>query len=244
MTPEIIFIALLLIVGLVASRVLKSRRATVIQQQQQQASQAEDTEQVLSAALAADNMNYDAGAVPLNLMAGERPLVILPLTHLLEIVTSSRRRGSWGGPSLRVTKGVWYRFGSSQSVTERSDDVRIVDQGTLVVTNDRLAFIGLVRTISAQWSKIVGVNAFSDAVGVHFDRGNKPVYFQPSNTVTLTFTVGDKVHQLLGDAHVLKAAIDVARKGSAPRLEQPQDNRPTASPRSSRRSSRSAKGQV
>jgi len=58
-----------------------------------------------------------------------------------------------------------------------------------------------------------------DAVGLHFEGENKPIYFQPSSAVTLTYTLGDKEHELSGNARFLKAAIDVARRGGAPRLD-------------------------
>jgi len=208
---KLILIALLLIVVIVALRRGKSRRSKVAAQQQA----VQDAVQVLSAALASTNMSYDVGALPLNLTPGERALLVLPLTDLFEVTTATTRRGTWGGPTFRVTKGFWYRLGSSQSVTERRQNIRNVDQGTLVVTNDRLAFIGAVRTISARWNKIIGVDALADAVGVHFEGQNRPIYFQPSSKVSLTYTVGDKEHHLPGDVHVLKAAIDVASRGGA-----------------------------
>ena len=208
---NLILIALLLIVVIVAFRRRKSQRAKVAAQQQAM----QDAEQLLSAVLASTDMAYDVGAIPLNLTAGERVLLVLPLTDLFEVTTATVRRSSWGGPTFRVTKGFWYRLGSSQSVTERSQNIRHVDQGTLAVTNERLSFIGAIRTISAKWVKIIGVNLLADAVGVHFDGQKNPIYFQPSSKVSLTYTVGDKQHHLPGDANVLKAAIDVASKGGA-----------------------------
>jgi len=80
-------------------------------------------------------LTYDVGAIPLNLTPGQRALLALPLTGLFEVTTATIRRGTWGGPTFRVTKGFWYRLGSSQSVTERSQNISNVDQGTLVVTN-------------------------------------------------------------------------------------------------------------
>jgi hypothetical protein len=50
-----------------------------------------------------------------------------------------------------------------------------------------------------------------DAVGLHFERENKPI------SVMLTYTLGDKEHELSGNTRFLKAAIDVARRAGAPR---------------------------
>jgi hypothetical protein len=72
---------------------------------------------------------------------------------------------------------------------------------------------------SAKWGKIIGVNAFNDAVGLHFEGEDKPIYFQSSSAVMLTYTLGDKEHELPVNDRFLRAAIDVAKRGGVPRLD-------------------------
>lgn len=209
--------AVLLILGAVVAvafiaRSIKGPTKTAISAQRPQGETTQDVERILSLALGTSNLTYDARDVPLNLATGERPLIVLPYTDLVEVATKGTRRSTWGGPSIRVAKGVSYRFGSSKSTYDSQPELRNVDEGTLVVTSERLAFIGAIRTISAKWRKVLSVTPFTDAVGVHLDGRSKPVYFRPSGAAILTFTVDGVQHDLRGDAYLLRAAIDVARQ--------------------------------
>ena len=140
----VITLLIVLIVAVqVAFRAWKAQQAKV--DAQQQANEAEEAERVLSASLtAAEPFSYASNAVdlPLDLTAGERVLAVLPGTNLLEVMPLTKRRGSWGGPTIRVAKGLSFRLGSSESTSESNQEIRNVDQGTLVITNERLEFIG------------------------------------------------------------------------------------------------------
>lgn len=127
--------------------------------------------------------------------------------------------GSWGGPTIRIYKGIYYRMGTSQRTGESHTELRKVDEGTLVITSERFAFMGRVSTISVRLSKIIGVSVYADAVGLHFEGKDKPTYFQPSSAVTLTYTIDGKVHEMTANPVFLKTAIDVARRGGVPRVE-------------------------
>jgi len=244
MTMETFFTIALLLLVLVAVFVVRERakdkkkrqvqrQAEAQQQAQQQAKQAEEAERVLSALLTVTEISYtlNVGDFPLNLTAGERALVVLPRTTLFELTTVRKTSGSWGGPTIRIYKGIYYRMGTSQRTGESHTELRKADEGALVITSERFAFMGNVSTISVRLSKIIGVSVYADAVGLHFEGKDKPTYFQPSSVVTLTYTINDKVHKMTANPVFLKTAIDVARRGGVPRLEH-SDGAPSVSNKS------------
>ncbi len=58
-----------------------------------------------------------------------------------------------GGPTIRLARGLSFRLGASDSTgvseSESFDELRQIDQGTLILTTKRLAFLGSLRTNSS-----------------------------------------------------------------------------------------------
>lgn len=148
--------------------------------------------------------------LPVELRPDEKPLIILPYVALGEPRAVRISRSTWGGPSFRVMKGLWFRMGSSYSTSESHDEVREVDNGTLAVTNERLLFVGTLRTVNVKLDKIVGIDARQDAFGLHFEGKEKARYFQPKFTGTVDFKHGDSAYSVPIDAPLLKAYIEAA----------------------------------
>jgi hypothetical protein len=156
------------------------------------------------------HQQFIAGELPLELSPEEKPSVILPYIALLEPRAVRISRSNWGGPSFRVTKGLWFRTGNSYSTSESHEELRLVDNGTLAVTNQRLVFVGKFRTVNVKLNKIVGVDVYEDAIGLHFEGKEKARYFQPKFSGTVDFKDGDLAYSVPFEAPLLKAYIEAA----------------------------------
>jgi hypothetical protein len=53
------------------------------------------------------------------------------------------------------------------SQSESSDELRNIDEGTLVLTTKRLAFLGSLRTSNVKLDDIISVQSFADGVQIH-----------------------------------------------------------------------------
>jgi DNA helicase HerA-like ATPase len=118
-----------------------------------------------------------ARGVPVKIICGASPSIrlsrsedircVIPGTTLSEARAVRSWRSVYGGPSIRVAKGLSFRFGQSGGVSESHDELRPVDRGTLVVTTQRLVFLGSQRTTSTALPKIIEIKPYSDGLQVH-----------------------------------------------------------------------------
>ena len=108
--------------------------------------------------------------------------------------TRTRRVGYSGGPSFRIARGVYWRASSYTSTPVRESYTAVDDDGRLVVTNERLIFVGQRNSFSWPLSKILSIQRFTDGVQVN-----------PLNRRPVIFTTGSQ------DAGIV---IDRARAGS------------------------------
>jgi len=85
--------------------------------------------------------------------------------------TRAQRKGYVGG-SVSIPsgiKGVRFRFGSYQPIS--SQEITELDQGTLVVTNKRLYFLGSTRNTKVDYSKIIDATIFTDSLKIDKQTG-------------------------------------------------------------------------
>jgi hypothetical protein len=141
---------------------------------------------------------------------GEDLLCALPRTTLLEPRAVRTWRGEHSGPSFRITRGIWYRFGSSRGTSESHEELRAVDIGTLALTNQRLIFVGMARTTSVDVEKIVSIEPMSDGIRLHREGKEKAQYFQLSSGLEATFQSAGKTVSAPVSGDLIKAAIDQA----------------------------------
>ena len=76
------------------------------------------------------------------------------------------------GPRIRVAKGVSIGGGSFGSTSSSHMEKKIVDIGTLILTNNRIVFAGKSKTIEFPLNKIVSVTPIPEE-GVMINRSNK-----------------------------------------------------------------------
>ena len=96
------------------------------------------------------------------LKAGEKVFFSFPGITLREPRAVSR--GVYGGPSIRVAKGLTIRVGGFQA--QSHEELKDIDTGTLVLTTKRLVFSGNKRSVENMLAKLISVDAYDDAVAV------------------------------------------------------------------------------
>jgi hypothetical protein len=133
------------------------------------------------------NINFVLTAPPLVVSEHEKVAAVLPKTTLLEPKMVRVRQGSRHSSSMRIARGYSFGSGNYNSTTESSEQLRAIDLGTLVVTNQRIVFLGTLKTISIDANKIIGVDKYRDSIGIHCkDKGNVES-FKISNDLMLTY---------------------------------------------------------
>ena len=112
--------------------------------------------------------------------------------------TRTRRVGYGGGPSFRIARGVYWHASSYTSTPVRESFTATDDAGTLVVTNERVIFVGQRNSFSWPLSKRLSIERFTDGVRIN-----------PINHRAVVFTTGSE------DAGII---IDRARAGSLAKM--------------------------
>ncbi len=128
------------------------------------------------------------GEAPVILKKNEDIQIVLPNISLVE--SRAIRTGYYRGPSVRLVKGVYYRFG--KSISESHDELRTIDRGTLILTNKRLIFSGSKNAINIELKKIVSMEPYSDGIALNREGKQKTQYFADIDQAVLTFTVDDR----------------------------------------------------
>ena len=87
--------------------------------------------------------------------------------------------GSHSGFSFRVMKGVTYRTGGFKGHPVETSYMENMGLGSLYITNKNIIFMGQTRSIKVPYSKIIGINPYSDGMEVQRDGNNvKRLVFQ------------------------------------------------------------------
>ena len=100
---------------------------------------------------------------------------------LARLTTRTRYAGGSQGFSFPIGHtGIRYRVGSFSGHPVHSSSITDVDQGTLVLTNMRIAFIGKLKSIVAQLPKLVHVELYNDALSVFQEGRENPNFYKIS----------------------------------------------------------------
>jgi hypothetical protein len=103
------------------------------------------------------------------------------------------RTGAYGGPSIRVAKGVYFRVDGFKA--QSHDEMKNVDQGIIILTNTRIVFSGSKRTVNISLGKIISIEPYSDAIALRREGKEKTQYFVGINNTTLTFSISSRKYQ-------------------------------------------------
>jgi hypothetical protein len=83
--------------------------------------------------------------------------------------------------------GYSYGTGGYTSTTESHEQQQVIDKGTLVVTDQRVVFLGTLKTVSIDLNRIMGVDQHPDGIGMHCKDKEKVETFRISNDLMLTY---------------------------------------------------------
>lgn len=107
---------------------------------------------------------------------------------LLKQVSVREWQGASQGVSFRVAKGVRYRVGSTKRhLVTVGTELQVIDTGRLAVTNQRAVFLGETKTAEMLYSKLIGMQQYSDAISFSVsNRQNASLIKVTINTEVLT----------------------------------------------------------
>jgi hypothetical protein len=114
---------------------------------------------------------------PLILKKGELACVAMPTTLARQQTRSQWVGGSQGFSFPIGHTGIRYRVGSFHGHPIQQQFLGKLDTGTLVVTNQRIAFIGNVKSTSILLTKLLHVESYSDALAIFQEGREKPDFY-------------------------------------------------------------------
>ena len=115
---------------------------------------------------------------PLALKPKEQAYVSVPAV-LARLTTRTRYAGGSQGFSFPIGHtGIRYRVGSFSGHPVLSSSITDVDEGTLVLTNMRIAFIGKLKSVVTQLPKLVHIELYNDALSVFQEGKENPNFYK------------------------------------------------------------------
>jgi hypothetical protein len=91
------------------------------------------------------------------------------------ILYEERTSRYWQGLSLRVFKGFYYRFGKSMGFSE----IRKLDTGKLIITTERIVFLGTINTKEVYLNKIISIKQNISRVTINCEGRIRSLIFLP-----------------------------------------------------------------
>lgn len=129
---------------------------------------------------------------PVILKKGEELIFSMPNISLLE--ARAVRKGGYGGPNIRVAKGLSFRVGAFQ--IQSHEELKVLDQGIITLTNKRIVYSGAKKTVNIPLNKIISIEPYSDAISIMREGKEKTQHFKGINQGNLTISGnGRKYHE-------------------------------------------------
>ncbi len=147
---------------------------------------------------------------PIILKKNENVSIVMNNINLQEPRAVRQTHAAYGGPTVRVAKGVSFRLGGASARSESHEEIRVIDRGSLILTNKRLIFIGSKRTNNIDISKIMAIEAYKDGIELQRENKQKTEYFTGTDKTSVTFTINGRQNTIPVLGVVLKAAIQGA----------------------------------
>ena len=141
------------------------------------------------------------------LKRGEEPIVVLPNITFKEPRSVRTSYGSYGGPTVRLMKGVSFRLGGASHRSASHDEITTIDRGTLTITNKRLIYTGSQKTLNYNLSKILSITEYKDAIVIQKENKQKTEIFADCDNLRLDFHIDGQTKSIKFYGCLLKAAI-------------------------------------
>jgi len=124
---------------------------------------------------------------PILTKPGEEAYVSVPAT-LARMVTHTQYVGGSSGFNFPIGHtGIRYRVGSFRGHPVSQQALTHVDQGTFVVTNQRLAYVGQTKSTSIPLIKILHVEVYDDGISVSREGKENPDWYLMSEAKHVVF---------------------------------------------------------
>jgi len=135
----------------------------------------------------------------------------IPIFKVNDVILSEPRAvrttsGGYSGASVKISKGVTLHAGSTEHKSESHDEIKIIDNGELLVTNKRLIFLGTKRTTNIDLNKIIAITEEEDIITIQRSNKQKPEYFSNIQS-TQKFKVGTNELEVTIGGTLLKKII-------------------------------------
>jgi|LSQX01.2.fsa_nt_gb hypothetical protein len=127
---------------------------------------------------------------PIILKKDEKCYISLPNMSLME--SRSVRTGSYAGPSIRIAKGVSFRVGGHRSSSH--EELKTIDDGIFSITNKRIIFSGIKRTININLNKIISMEPFKDGFLVNHEGTKKAQYFTGMPEINIILSANNRTY--------------------------------------------------
>ena len=130
----------------------------------------------------------NASSFPTNLLLkkGERLIFDIPDIQCCE-ERNIKIKGGYQGFSVRIMKGVSYRFGGFEAKAEKK--VVPIDVGNFILTNKRVVFSGEKKSNDYPLSKIVTVEPLDNGILINKSGKQKMEYYIGTNNVSISLTI-------------------------------------------------------
>jgi len=133
---------------------------------------------------------------PLILKRGERANMVVPATLARQQTKRQWVGGSQGFSFPIGHTGIRYRVGSFHGHPIQQQFLGKLDSGNLVITNQRVAFIGNVKSTSIPLTKLLHVECYSDAVAVFQEGREKPDFYLTAQPKYAVFMINWFLNQI------------------------------------------------
>jgi|GEM_PF-4477899 len=101
---------------------------------------------------------------------------------------------NYGGGSIRIAKGIRLHAGQAESHLEN----RQIDSGSLILTSQRLVFVGGLRTTSIDLRKIFNIIPFEDGFQINREGKNRPESFSSEDSEVWAASIKGAIKNLKG----------------------------------------------
>ncbi len=154
------------------------------------------------------NINFTEPSSPVILKKNEKAVLVLHNIAFWEPRAVRQTSGVYGGPSIRVAKGVSFRVGGVQARSESHEELRQIDSGVLTLTTGRLIFAGRKRTTNIDLKKVLSIEAYKDGIASQRENKQKTEYFLNTDKSSLNVTAHGNHYNLPVNGVVLKAIVE------------------------------------
>ena len=123
------------------------------------------------------------------LKKGEKLIVDIPQVQYCEERTV-KFKGNTQGMSVRLMKGVSYRFGTFEGGVEKK--IVTLDTGNFTITNKRLIFSGNTKSVEYPLSKIVTIDPLEEGIVINRSGKTKMEYFLKTTNISINLKIKPK----------------------------------------------------